>query len=378
MKKFLVKLAAAVVIIFTAVFLLSPYHIDEKSMPQPESVITDKYPEAVVYRQQTETINGNRQVIHMLEVNLHNPKVKISPVLSHDSIFGFEKTSSMAQRKNAYAAVNGGFFYPYGQPSGFFIIDGELLCSPVSMTGIPVFAINQDRKVIMENIGLRIFLKMENNSLMIDGINREPDKNEIIAFTPEYGLSTRLRGRTVFNVITEKGVITESGLYDDEVEISRQGIIIAATGERTEELRSLLNKKGSKVELSYKVTPDLGSIVQAMEGGFWVVKDGEKVVKEKEPWVGLMTNREPRTVVGVKNDHTAVFMTVDGRQPGHSIGLTGHELAEYLLSKGIYNALMLDGGASTTMVVDGKIINRPSYRGQERRIGGAVVIEVDK
>jgi exopolysaccharide biosynthesis protein len=89
-----------------------------------------------------------------------------------------------------------------------------------------------------------------------------------------------------------------------------------------------------------------------------------------------MTNHDPRTIVGIKNDGNVVFITIDGRQPGFSIGMTGKELGAFILSYGINNAAMLDGGASTEMIVQGKIVNRLSAGGQERPVGGGIVVQL--
>jgi exopolysaccharide biosynthesis protein len=53
-------------------------------------------------------------------------------------------------------------------------------------------------------------------------------------------------------------------------------------------------------------------------------------------------------------------VTVDGRQPAYSVGVTLQELQDLALAMGLSNALNLDGGGSTTMVVGGAIMNRPS------------------
>ena len=87
-----------------------------------------------------------------------------------------------------------------------------------------------------------------------------------------------------------------------------------------------------------------------------------------------MTNRDPRTAVGIKNETTVVLITVDGRQPERSAGMTGEELARYLLQNGVKDAAMLDGGASTEMIVGGEIVNRPSFNGKERPVGGALAV----
>ena len=98
------------------------------------------------------------------------------------------------------------------------------------------------------------------------------------------------------------------------------------------------------------------------------------VVKEKDAWVGVLTNRDPRTAVGIKWDGTVILFAVDGRQPGYSAGFTGKELAEYLADYGVKDAAMLDGGASTEMLLEGKLVSRPSYQGEERQVGGGILV----
>ncbi len=92
---------------------------------------------------------------------------------------------------------------------------------------------------------------------------------------------------------------------------------------------------------------------------------------------GTMTNRHPRSAVGVsRNGRYLILMTVDGRQPGYSEGTTTAETAEWMRKLGAYNALNLDGGGSTALVIEGTngapvLLNRPCGPpvGRERRVG---------
>ena len=90
--------------------------------------------------------------------------------------------------------------------------------------------------------------------------------------------------------------------------------------------------------------------------------------------MGVLTNRDPRTAIGIREDGTVIQLTVDGRQPGYSAGFTGRELAENLIVCGAVDAAMLDGGASTAMLFEGELVNRPSHKGQEREIAGAILV----
>ena len=68
----------------------------------------------------------------------------------------------------------------------------------------------------------------------------------------------------------------------------------------------------------------------------------------------------PRTAIGQKKDGTVVFVVVDGRQPGYSMGVTMKQLQEIMVEAGCYNAANLDGGSSTVLSYKDEIINQPS------------------
>ena len=87
---------------------------------------------------------------------------------------------------------------------------------------------------------------------------------------------------------------------------------------------------------------------------------------------------EPRTAVGINRNGRYVYLVVvDGRQPLYSEGATFTELAQLLIEQGTYMAMSLDGGGSSTMVVEGDdgkaiILNSPIDHyipGTERPVG---------
>ena len=88
--------------------------------------------------------------------------------------------------------------------------------------------------------------------------------------------------------------------------------------------------------------------------------------------------RHPRTAVAKLKDGKFLMITVDGRQPGISVGMTLQELAEYLLSIGTTDAMNLDGGGSTTMYLDGKVVNTPSDKEGERKVSDAILVTLRK
>jgi len=67
-------------------------------------------------------------------------------------------------------------------------------------------------------------------------------------------------------------------------------------------------------------------------------------------------------------------VTVDGRNPSISLGMTFAELTNLAQKLNLVYALNLDGGGSTTMVVKGKIVNHPSDAAGARRVSDALIV----
>ena len=66
--------------------------------------------------------------------------------------------------------------------------------------------------------------------------------------------------------------------------------------------------------------------------------------------------------------------TVDGRQPGYSVGLSDVEGAELMRSLGARDAVNLDGGGSATMVIRGRVVNSPSDDEGERPVADSLEV----
>lgn len=86
-----------------------------------------------------------------------------------------------------------------------------------------------------------------------------------------------------------------------------------------------------------------------------LIVDGEILTKCTAGW-----GMQPRTIVAQRSDGVVIFLVVDGRKPGYSIGITMQEAAELLLSYGAVTAGACDGGSSSVLAYNGKIINKPS------------------
>ncbi|PWJ43820.1 phosphodiester glycosidase family protein [Sediminitomix flava] len=113
----------------------------------------------------------------------------------------------------------------------------------------------------------------------------------------------------------------------------------------------------------------------AVGGGPILVKDGE-VIENYAPEVFYTDITEskdtPRTAIGYTPDNKLICMVVDGRQ-AHSRGLPLIEVARLMKSLGCTDVLNLDGGGSSAMVVNGRVLNKPSD-GNERAVPSVLMI----
>ena len=332
--------------------------------PEVTPVITEKAgkTEPVVYKKEELEVNGKPQVVHYLELDLRDPELSVFPVLAKDRIFGFELLSEIDKRYKALASVNGGFNFSYGQPSGFVVSNGRLLTGSLGYGRILLI---RDKKAWFIDAPAEVRIECGGEQILINRVNPYPAEQGIMIYTPEYGPTDRIDKRHTVCVV-RNGKVVSAGISDTEAEIPDEGYLI--TDSETE--NSVLSGFYTGQEVLLRWTDQAEQGYQCSGS---LVENGVNVAKETDPWAGSMEIPTPRTAIGIKDDSTLVFVVVDGRQPGYSAGVTGKQLADILLSAGVTEAALLDGGASSEIIVGGEIVNKPSA-GQERLIASAFVI----
>lgn len=102
----------------------------------------------------------------------------------------------------------------------------------------------------------------------------------------------------------------------------------------------------------------------------YLIVNGETVIKSGNGGWGIA----PRTALGQRQTGEIIFLVIDGRQVGYSIGVDLKVLQDTLYDEGCINAAMCDGGSSTVMVFNDQYINKPSL-GFERYINNCWVIK---
>ena len=131
-------------------------------------------------------------------------------------------------------------------------------------------------------------------------------------------------------------------------------------------------KQGNLIAGTYTKT-ELADM-DAVEGitiGPPLIVDGKKMITDGDGGWGI----GPRTAIGQKKDGTVIFVVIDGRQPGYSTGATLRDVQDVLYEEGTYIAANLDGGSSTTLYYNGKVVNKPADLLGERMIPTAFIVE---
>ncbi|WP_082161708.1 phosphodiester glycosidase family protein [Rufibacter radiotolerans] len=107
-----------------------------------------------------------------------------------------------------------------------------------------------------------------------------------------------------------------------------------------------------------------------------LVQNGAKMITDAEELIVIDNNsRRARTAIGYTADKKMILLVVEGGNPGVSDGATLSEVADIMVSLGAVEALNLDGGGSSTMVVKGATTIRPSDAGVERAMPSSLVLK---
>jgi hypothetical protein len=141
--------------------------------------------------------------------------------------------------------------------------------------------------------------------------------------------------------------------------------VLVGTGEAAEWI-----KQNIEQPLTFSTSFPIPSVDFVVGGSHVLIQDGEPS-DLNSPLRGL-GGRHPRTAIGIDNERFVYFLVVDGRS-SVSVGMTLVELQQYLSQLGLVNAINLDGGGSSTLVLQQSVMNTPSD-GAERSVGAVVEV----
>lgn len=341
---------------------------------------------------------------HIVEIDLTNPALSLDAVRAKDALQGRERTSSMAKRlqsdtSRVRVAVNADFFdLATGENENNQVLAGEWW-KGLPLTDSPYDTYdNVHGQVAIDPAGGLTFGRFildgrawtRRGAVPILSVNSKPaGRYEGTAlYTPRFGASTPtdtgrvaelrlrpigMRGDTLLYTATDTANARSGG------PIPRDGAVLVGYGDRAEGVARLSRADTLRVHLDTWPRSTSRRAPKAVLGGWpLLLQDGENVAARAATLEGTISRnaeaRHPRTAIAVsRSGQTAWLVTVDGRATS-SVGMTLVELAEFLRTLGAWNALNFDGGGSTTMVIDGKVVNAPTDQTGEREVGNALVI----
>lgn len=139
------------------------------------------------------------------------------------------------------------------------------------------------------------------------------------------------------------------------------------------------------VSIPPHTTPEEWKEMEHIVGGTPVLVREGNVITDFTPEQTLesfLSQKFPRTAVGIRENGDWVFAVVDGSLQGLIGGMTMNELADLMLQLGCVEALNLDGGRSSIMVIEGSVINEPCGKIQDaegknvQAVSDAILIDV--
>lgn len=334
--------------------------------------------------------------VSVIRADLTNPYVKLDVMTGRGEQFTkLDNTLNMARGTGAIAGINGDYFnvHAEGAPIGPQITSGELMSSPtVEVPGMYTFGVTKDRKPMIEMFGFEGSVTAEDGeSYTLSGVNQtyawfgatHSHGHAIHLYTSAWGSKSRGNdgATTPTEVLVEDDVVKQivpNGTIDAFA--PEDGYILRASGKGADFVAQHI-RVGDKLDTDTKLI-SLNSNVKASENDFEMligghtilVADGKPAAYSRD--VSSIGGTRSRSAVGYSQDERFVYLIAADRAEG-SEGLTLSELKTLLVQLGVWRAVNLDGGGSTTLVsrplgeFQTQLANTPEY-GSQRSIVNAL------
>ena len=336
---------------------------DEVKSRNFDEEVRQKYPNALIadidsgvkHIKMTKYYDGRPVKINVVEVNPELAKdYTLTPALASDTLSNKSTITSIAKNTNSIIALNGTYFKPQtGVPLGTLMINEKLYTGPIyDRVAMGIFDDGYD----IARVQLNASFGTGKNTVKVDNVNQPrmlstyvlaytPDWGNLAAPTPKYGLQIAVSDNKITQISTSR------------LNIPKDGYVIAGPSSILGEF-----KVGDRVKLDLNTIPEWKNVKHIISGGPYLVKNNEVFVDMTAQKLGAIGGKNPRSAIGYTADNHLILVAVDGRE-GSSVGLTLMQLANFMKSAGCVNAMNLDGGGSTVMYVNGKVVNNPQVKG---------------
>ncbi len=325
------------------------------------------------------------QRAHVLDIDL-DACVSVQAVKGGTSAVGRQTTSallrSIPDSLHAIAAVNADFFTfePAGVPIGAHVEAGQTISGPIMR---PVLAFDRRNSPFIGALTITATLTGPHGALSATRWNRQ-QRNAAFIVDAAWGQAldtfSRARARMLVPIAPQHSAAASPMPRYHVVAISPThgaralGDTLLLSGSNTSTLHD-----GDTVTLQRNWSP---MTPHNAVGGFpLLLRDSAIVASVDSDGSESFRGVNPRTVAGIaQQGHRLLLVVIDGRRAGYSVGTTIRETAEWMRAMGAQQAVNLDGGGSTAMVVrdratgTARIVNRPSDALGERPVGNALAI----
>ncbi len=353
-----------------------------------DSVVKRVVTDGVIHRQIVRKVGPWN--IHVLTIDLKKRNLDILSARAFDSLKGRETTSSIARRasrdnREVLGAMNADFFnMQTGENDLNQIIEGEIV-KGVKKPLRAQFALGYSRTPYIEKFVFEGTAITSDARFGIDAVNSLKDSTMVV-LNRFFGIyarkenesvlvlhTARRNGDTIVTVVWDSLKTGEQFSVRDSMQLLR-----AHAFNQTQVKRIAI---GDTVRLVLGFLPRKEHLKTLVGGLPRIVADGRNL-PATDSLPGLTAKftetRHPRTGIGFSGNGTILyFVTVDGRQQS-SVGMSLKEFAALMIEIGCYQALNLDGGGSTAMVVEDKVVNSPSDSTGERPVANALLVVKDR
>ena len=339
-------------------------------------------------------------VIHVLSVDLTRHDLALDAARACDRFIGRERPSAISRRLNAegrgvIAVINAGFFDLEGGTGiseSNVVVDGEIV-KGVGVTESPFdrgrhihsqIAIEKDGRPSIDQFRLTGSVRTSRGRWPLGAINGAPVAGAVSLYTEWMGRAPRFPAsmRSVAVPLERVRVAGDTLRYrvradarDSVADTAGTRALLVGAGATASAIAQL--RTGDIVTVVATIAP--GGRPRALVGG-WprVVRNGVSVAAASDSAEGtgpkFSAARHPRSAVGItRGGDTLLLVAVDGRQ-ATSVGMSLSELAATMISLGAWDALNLDGGGSTALVVGDSVVNAPSDPTGERAVGDVLLV----
>ena len=369
--------------------------------------------------------------VHVLQVNLKNPAVKIETVKALNQLKMFKdnitlvgpmptEALSVLSMTNSYAghyvaaAINGDFFTDEeGRPYNIQIRNSEILQKPSTSAVIGfdqsnkpmVGRVNYDGQVMVKK-NSKVFY---DSSVVISGLNNWRMLDEMWLYNQYVGAevpdSLPWTGQNQWGsemivepvipwVVNDTIKAVVRGIAQccpDTVTRFQKGWAILSQHRNMDDWLCKMMKTGDTVKINLNIRPASGGtglkkITEMIGGSPQIVKNGVNYVDQGYIDEGVVIDPtkphhskelHARTSVGISQDSTYLYMvTVEGELPAASKGMTLAQHADLLISLKVYNAINLNGGPMAEMVINDTLTSMPSL-GAELPVSNGLMVVVN-